>query len=173
MSKQEPKTTFPPIHIGELIREDIRKQGMLLATFAKGIGIDSSAAVRMLRRPDIDVQRIRQISEFMGIDYFSHYCSPASQEVLAAGNSRHLVEEELRETQAAWKHTQEELEASKAKAIADLEAQAARFNSEISSKEQALSELKQQLEKEIELRREAEVQVRVLEGKLEVLKDVK
>ncbi len=61
------------IHIGNLIRDELRRQGHPNQWLADQLGIDRRTLQRLYNKPSIDTQQLLRISRILGIDLFKHY----------------------------------------------------------------------------------------------------
>lgn len=61
------------IHIGNLIREELRRQGRTNEWFAERIGVNIRTVNKVFLMPTIDTQRLYQISKVLDKDFFSIY----------------------------------------------------------------------------------------------------
>ena len=61
------------IHIGNLIRDELRRQGRTNQWLADQLGIDRSTLQRLFNKPSIDTQQLFRISKTLGKDLFMHY----------------------------------------------------------------------------------------------------
>lgn len=61
------------IHIGHLIRDELRRQGHTNAWLADQLDIDRRTIQRLYNKPSIDTQQLFRISKILGVDLFKHY----------------------------------------------------------------------------------------------------
>ena len=61
------------IHIGHLIRDEVRRQGRTNQWLADQMSIDRSTLQRLFNKPSIDTQQLFRISKILGRDFFRHY----------------------------------------------------------------------------------------------------
>lgn len=61
------------IHIGELIREELRRQERSVAWFARKLYCDRTNAYNIFRRSSIDTETLLRISRILDHDFFIHY----------------------------------------------------------------------------------------------------
>ena len=70
------------IHIGNLIREELRRQGHTNAWLADQIGMTPRTLQKLFNKPSIDTQMLLVISRALNTDLFRSYseelCIPAS-----------------------------------------------------------------------------------------------
>lgn len=58
------------IHIGNLIRNELERQGRKISWFAKQINCDRSNAYKILKRDNVDIKLLIQISEALNHNFF-------------------------------------------------------------------------------------------------------
>ena len=61
------------IHIGNLIRDELRRSGHTNQWLADELGIDRRTLQRLYNKPSIDTQQLLRISRILGKDLFSYY----------------------------------------------------------------------------------------------------
>ena len=61
------------IHIGNLIRDELRRQGLTNQWLADQLGIDRRTLQRLYNKPSIDTQQLFRISKILEVDLFKHY----------------------------------------------------------------------------------------------------
>lgn len=61
------------IHIGKLIREELRRQGRSVTWFARKLYCDRTNAYNIFRRRSIDTEMLLRISQILDCDFFTHY----------------------------------------------------------------------------------------------------
>lgn len=61
------------IHIGNLIREELRRQGHTNAWLAERISVNVRTVNKIFTKPSIDTQRLYQISKELNKDFFECY----------------------------------------------------------------------------------------------------
>jgi len=61
------------IHIGNLIRDELRRQGRTNQWLADQLGIDRRTLQRLYIKPSIDTQQLFRISKILGVNLFKHY----------------------------------------------------------------------------------------------------
>lgn len=61
------------IHIGNLIRDELRRQGRTNQWLADQLGIDRRTLQRQYNKPSIDTQQLLRISKILSIDLFKYY----------------------------------------------------------------------------------------------------
>ena len=65
--------TTMQIHIGNLIRDELRRQGHTNEWLMERIGVSERTLQRMFNRPSIDTQLLFTISRTLGTDLFRPY----------------------------------------------------------------------------------------------------
>lgn len=61
------------VHIGNLIRDELRRQGHTNAWLASEIGMSERNVQRIFQNPSIDTQRLMLISKVLSTDFFAYY----------------------------------------------------------------------------------------------------
>ena len=61
------------IHIGNLIRDELRRQGHTNEWLADQLSVDRSTVQRLFNKPSIDTQQLLRISKVLGKDLFVYY----------------------------------------------------------------------------------------------------
>ena len=61
------------IHIGNLIRDELRRQGHTNAWLMERIGVSERTLQRLFNKPSIDTQQLFLVSNALGTDLFRHY----------------------------------------------------------------------------------------------------
>lgn len=61
------------IHIGKLIRDELRRQGHTNQWLMDRIGVSERTLQRLFNKPSIDTQQLFLISSVLRIDFFLHY----------------------------------------------------------------------------------------------------
>ena len=62
-----------PIHIGSIIRDELRKQGKTNAWFAKEINVNLRTVNKIFLKDVIDTHQLLLISQVLGVDFFRYY----------------------------------------------------------------------------------------------------
>lgn len=62
------------IHIGNLIRDELHRQGNTNQWLADQLSIDRSTLQRLFNKPSIDSQQLFRISKILGTNFFRYYC---------------------------------------------------------------------------------------------------
>lgn len=66
------------IHIGNLIRDELRRSGHTNAWLMDRIGVSERTLQRLFNKPSIDTQQLFLISTAIGIDFFRLYSEALS-----------------------------------------------------------------------------------------------
>ena len=61
------------IHIGNLIRDELRRQGHTNEWLMERISVSERTLQRLFNKPSIDTQLLFRISSVLGTDFFLHY----------------------------------------------------------------------------------------------------
>ena len=61
------------IHIGTLIRDELRRQGHTNEWLADRIGVSERTLQRLFNKPSIDTQQLFLISSVLNTNFFLHY----------------------------------------------------------------------------------------------------
>lgn len=61
------------IHIGNLIRDELRHQGRTNQWLTDRLDIDRRTLQRLYNKPSIDTQQLFRISKILGVDLFKRY----------------------------------------------------------------------------------------------------
>lgn len=61
------------IHIGNLIRDELRRQGHTNQWLADQLSMDRSTVQRLFNKPSIDTQQLLRISKVLGKNMFVYY----------------------------------------------------------------------------------------------------
>lgn len=61
------------IHIGHIIREELRQSGHTVQWLADQLSIDRSTLQRLFNKPSIDTQQLLRISKILSKNLFIHY----------------------------------------------------------------------------------------------------
>ena len=148
--------------MGAAIYKVFKQKGISHKRFAQGIGLSPTNIDRIFQRREFATKRLRVISDFLGYDFFALLLSAPVRELVQKGQEYGEINDQLN----AHEKSSKEKEMVLMLKIQDLEKEVEELKS---SKEQEIAVLKKALHEEIERRREAEVQIRVLEGKVEIL----
>lgn len=63
----------PTIHIGSIIRDELRRQGKTNAWFAKEINVNTRTVNKIFLKGVIDTHQLLLISQALGVDFFKYY----------------------------------------------------------------------------------------------------
>jgi plasmid maintenance system antidote protein VapI len=61
------------LHIGRLIREELRRQDKTNRWLAENINVNMRTVNKIFLKKVIDTQRLMQISRLLGVDFFQFY----------------------------------------------------------------------------------------------------
>lgn len=61
------------VHIGQLIKEELQKQGRTVTWFAKEMTCSRSNAYKIFEKPSIDTATLTQISLLIDVDFFLYF----------------------------------------------------------------------------------------------------
>ena len=61
------------IHIGNLIRDELRRQGHTNQWLADQLSVERSTVQRLFNKPSLDTQQLLRISKVLGKDMFAYY----------------------------------------------------------------------------------------------------
>ena len=61
------------IHIGNLIREELRRQGHTNEWFMEHLGVSERTLQRLFHKSSIDTHQLFRISSILGTNFFQHY----------------------------------------------------------------------------------------------------
>lgn len=61
------------IHIGHLIREELRRQGHTNQWLASRVGVTPRTLQKLFNKPSIDTQQLVQICRALDVDMFHYY----------------------------------------------------------------------------------------------------
>lgn len=62
-----------PIHIGSIIRNELRRQGKTNGWLAERINVNPRTVNKIFLKSDIDTHQLLQISRVLGVDLFKNY----------------------------------------------------------------------------------------------------
>lgn len=62
-----------PIHIGQIIKEELRRQQRTPAWLARQINCDRTNIYHIFARKGIDTDRLMQISVALNVDFFAYF----------------------------------------------------------------------------------------------------
>ena len=63
------------IHIGEIVRGELRRQGRTNEWLADQIHVHPRTVQKIFLKDTIDTQQLLQLSRAMGVNFFEHYTS--------------------------------------------------------------------------------------------------
>lgn len=66
------------IHIGNIIRDELRRQGHTNSWLAEQIGITPRTLQKLFNKPSIDTQQLFTVSRALGVDLFHPYSEALS-----------------------------------------------------------------------------------------------
>ena len=66
------------IHIGNLIRDELRRQGRTNQWLADRIGITPRALQKLFNKPSVDTQQLLVVCRALGVDLFAVYSESLS-----------------------------------------------------------------------------------------------
>ena len=69
------------LNIGALIKAEMQRQGMSVAEMAKRLNVQRQTVYDMLKRTNIDVERLKDISDVLHKDFLSTVASQNAQEL--------------------------------------------------------------------------------------------
>ena len=148
--------------MGQAVNKVLKQKGISQKRFAAGIGLSPTNITRIFQKKEIALPRLRVISDFLGYDFLALLPSAPVRELIKKGQEL----AEVNAQQAVGEKSAQEKEMVLMLKIQDLEKEIEELKS---STDQEIAAMKKVLHEEIERRREAEVQNRILEGKLEIL----
>lgn len=61
------------LHIGTLIRNELRRQGKANRVLAEALSINMRTVNKIFRKQDIDTRQLLRISQCLGVDFFKYY----------------------------------------------------------------------------------------------------
>ena len=65
---------MPEIHVGSLIKEELKRQERSISWFARKLYCDRSNVYDIFRRKSIDTDLLLRISHVLNHDFFQYYC---------------------------------------------------------------------------------------------------
>lgn len=60
-------------HIGNLIREELRRQGKTNKWFAEQLNMNTRTINKIFLKQDIDTTQLLRISQILNVDFFKYY----------------------------------------------------------------------------------------------------
>ena len=185
--KSKQKFTYTPHHHGQALKKFIQEKGLTNEALGRRLGLQSFSITRIYRSATIGPPRLRTFSELLGVDLCEWHLSDQTREILAAARKvwdpetkqLHTDREqatqlqELREEQTAQSDERRSLEAERIALQDQLQAEASAHEKALAALraegEAALAAMEKKMEALKEELTEAKTQVRVLEGKLDIL----
>ncbi|MCQ2252794.1 MAG: XRE family transcriptional regulator [Bacteroidales bacterium] len=61
------------IHIGKIIKEEVKRQGRSVKWLSEKLYCDRSNIYDIFKRQSIDTSLLKRFSEILGIDFFEYY----------------------------------------------------------------------------------------------------
>ena len=70
---EQQKEPRAKVHIGSLIREELKSQERTVSWFARKLCCDRTNVYKLFRRSAIDTEQLLRISQILHRDFFRHY----------------------------------------------------------------------------------------------------
>ncbi len=169
MSEQKNLIEYKPIHFGKKVRKVLHDRGISHDEFSRAINVSKAHIPRLLNKASFTIERLRAVSKYLGIDLMVYLNSTANLKVLKKGFAFEELQADLVEAQQTKTEQESQIGSLSAEHESLLANQKAAFQTEIDQKNEELAKLEKLLEQEKAARIEAEIQIRILEGKIEVL----
>ncbi|MBQ5890936.1 MAG: helix-turn-helix transcriptional regulator [Bacteroidales bacterium] len=67
------------LHIGHIIREELRRQGKTNKWFAQELNLNPRTINKLFQKQYIDTAQLLQISEVLNVDFFKYYSDKLKQ----------------------------------------------------------------------------------------------
>lgn len=67
------------LHIGHIIREELRRQGKTNKWFAQELNLNPRTINKLFQKQYIDTAQLLQISEVLKVDFFKYYSEKLKQ----------------------------------------------------------------------------------------------
>ena len=85
------------IHIGRLIREELRRQGHTNEWFMERLGVSERTLQRLFHKSSLNTDQLFRISCILGTDFFQHYSEalPLPRQMMTPDNIWHLNNERM------------------------------------------------------------------------------
>ena len=163
---------YTPVHIGKLIRAELKRQGMSIERFHRSIGVSRTYANKIFGQADIYPKRLRVISELLGVDFLAFMAADHNRKELTTEGRAAKLSVELNTLNSQLQARDEQINQLEEAALGkkkETEGEQLALNARITELETLLQNTQAELEVTKAEKLEAEIQVRVLEGKLEVL----
>ena len=77
-SQAQTANAMKQVHIGHLIRAELRREGRTNLWLARRIGVTERTLQRIFNKPSIDTQQLLLICKFLHVDLFRHYSQALS-----------------------------------------------------------------------------------------------
>ncbi len=109
------KNILQPIHLGEIIREKVKRSGMSITEFAEKINLSRPAVYQLFEKQSIDCELIRRISILLEENLFSSVYQevqnllPESQSKTDEVNKNDDIFKGIHEIQMKLEHNSQEL----------------------------------------------------------------
>ncbi len=169
MSEAKERLQYPDYHMGAEVAKNLKQKKMLQKTLAKGIGVHPAAIPRFFKKKRLPNDRVKAMSTFIGVDLFTFYLSSQSQAYLEKGKTAHLLEAEVASLRTQLEEQSSQHQQQQERIGKELEEP---LQAELANLRQEIVALKSSLEEEKAQRQQAETKVQVLEGKLEIIKEM-
>lgn len=69
------------VHIGQLIRQELKEQGRSVTWLAKNLNCSRSNVYIIFDKPTLDTSVLMQISKLLGVDFFRYYSKEFVQQM--------------------------------------------------------------------------------------------
>lgn len=169
MSEDMNPIEYKTVHFGKMVRKILRDRGISNHEFGRAMDVNTAHVPRLLNKSQFTIERLHAVSKYFGIDLFVYLNSKANQEILRKGRAFEKLEADLLDVQQVKAKQESQIDSLSTERDTLLANQKAAFQARITEKEEELAKLKESLEQEKAARQEAEIQIRILEGKIEVL----
>ena len=184
MKTTSEKVSYGSVHMGQLIRNILRQKQISVLDFARRNGLSKAHTYRLFKQSHISLDRLRTVSKILEMDLCAYLVSDQSKERLK-GEQLGQLQSELDAAKEMIAHLRKELyqqtdalkacEAQYSGQVADLQQRLIQSESTRQSVatdyEASITALEDELNTEKADRVEAQIQTRILEGKLEVLRE--
>ena len=147
--------------MGQLIRRMYLQRKLNLKQFSQGIGLSLTYTSRLFSQRSITLKRLRIISQFFGEDLCIHLTSAGHRDLLLRGGPVPGLESALEAAAVEAAELREQVVAGAAEAEG--------LRSKIDGLRAELARVEAEREREVSARLEAEIRIRILEGKLEMV----
>ncbi len=160
---------YPEVHMGRIIQQLLRKKGASNDEFSRAMDVALTHVPRIFKQKTIPLKRLRAISNYLEYDLCALLPSKKTQEFIQKGKGLDALQAELNDAHSIHESHKAELDAQASRFQAEIEQKEREWSAKDSERKTELAALQAELVEEKENRLEAEIQVRVLEGKLEIL----